>query len=1437
MRTKHQAPRSHAPTLPRSDAPTPQSAVALVITLVLLSVIMFMAITFLVVTRGDKSSQASVTDQMMAKFANDTAKEFAIADLIAPILAWTNGYTLPGLTVSTNYIRREGYIPGQSSFSNVNYDYYDGRNGGGRVGGNDVLQNITNLFFLPRAPVYVTNRLFANTMDARYYLDLNRNGRYETNGLGPVINQAGTFYYPDGTFSATPIGVVSNNFVGDPEWVGILERPGFPHSSSNYFKSRYAYIVIPISKTLDFNYIHNQAKLLGPLRDGFFRNQGVGSWELNLASFLADLNTNQWNYPASAYNYIKVKDPYNNLIPDPTQVSTGAAFDDALSLLIWRYNGNYAWTPQFSRGLLSMNALFGINAGSAITYDGVDRYGDGPFMTNSFLPPPGPDDLPTKPWFGANNWNHYFTHQDLFDLTKVNMNNNLLSFASRLTNAAAATNSYDRYTLYRMLDQIGFDSAPEQDKLNLNYKNVDDAGNVIPDMATNFIQWPASQFFTNVAIRLMKNAGYAVGTTANSFTNHLLISNNPNDPRAGSSIKIQIWPNNYYTPSVHRLFQLAANIYDATAQTNYNNGSPYPIVPTVFRPIYRNDVNPSPGKGAAGIYIVGFTNVNDPAEVLTATSRDLTITNDILALRPLDMVYGYPLVIGAKKGLPNFNEFEMQTEVNVTRKLEFWRTKVNPGTNIDTFVTNQMYLIGITNVFGVEAWNSYSNNYPRDLSMICVADMFTTITNEVGSMILSNNLGSFSNWVTYFTSNPVPIPANTWQAFWTNGAANKYSFMTPFPRMTNAFMFLTNSSYKFPPSTNQAGTFVVPYGDNFSNYCAPNTFPVPRWWIRLRARVRFILVDTQLNPPRIVDYVNLASEGEPVNITEALTDPSGAGSPACGEPNQPQANSCDPSIAWCTNKGGGGLDFDVTRPTYGVLNQIAASLGMLCPSAAPSFWNDQSRIFQVDQFRTNLMKLAPIGGPYGLATAPETHFNAPFQPTRSIYVYTAWQANDPLVHYMVGDLEVGAGNGIVRFALDKPDNKLPRSAGVANLGGVYPLPANLSPAQRYSGSVDPVNYRYEPWGGYAQRGVTDTAKQWAIKDSVALPYGRLALSDDRDFPTNKFPNIGWLGRVHRGTPWQSIYLKSAGVFTPPTYYVTYLPQTSAVPVLSTPNIFTEINTNIFGTNILPMWQKWSGNYQPSVLNLGYAEANHPFTYPTNYFPLNTNVPDAVLSAPTRDYAILDLFTTAVNDNASRGLLSVNQGGLAAWSAVLSGVDVLPDVTTNMVIEPAGVYFPTTTTNQLVKIVTAINDTRSSVYTNDIVNSLGVTNRQILPLFPGKVFHHKGDILRTPELSIASPYLSGRANLYSDEVHERIAEQILGLVKLDQSPRFVIYAYGQALKPAEHSLITSGTYFGVCTNYQVTAESATRSVVRIEGLQDTPPHPHVVIESFNVLPPD
>jgi hypothetical protein len=99
---------------------------------------------------------------------------------------------------------------------------------------------------------------------------------------------------------------------------------------------------------------------------------------------------------------------------------------------------------------------------------------------------------------------------------------------------------------------------------------------------------------------------------------------------------------------------------------------------------------------------------------------------------------------------------------------------------------------------------------------------------------------------------------------------------------------------------------------------------------------------------------------------------------------------------------------------------------------------------------------------------------------------------------------------------------------------------------------------------------------------------------------------------------------------------------------------------------------------------------------------------------------------------------------------------------------------------------------------------------------------------------------------NDAAVEWLPQQVLSLLRRGD-PRFVIYAYGQALHPAENSVLTSGPYFQMCTNYQITAEVATRAVVRVEGSPDPRNRnhpdakkrypPQLVVESFNYLAPD
>jgi hypothetical protein len=338
-------------------------------------------------------------------------------------------------------------------------------------------------------------------------------------------------------------------------------------------------------------------------------------------------------------------------------------------------------------------------------------------------------------------------------------------------------------------------------------------------------------------------------------------------------------------------------------------------------------------------------------------------------------------------------------------------------------------------------------------------------------------------------------------------------------------------------------------------------------------------------------------------------------------------------------------------------------------------------------------------------------------------------------------------------------------------------------------SIGDVNSkRYFPWntGNDAEK------YDLAVKDSGVFK------SDDWQFPTNKLPTIGWLGRVHRGTPWQTVYLKS-----------------------------TDVDE---GT--------WISNVTSDVLVL----TNRVITSPV------MTVNDSQFTKPTNDWYLAELFTTAPNANATRGRLSVNQTNLAAWSAVLSGVIGLTNSTpdsslvagvanTNydpLVLAPVGA---TPIANSAVGIIwNAINRERSrKVVTTNATSGVVSTNE----VHSAATFSRLGEILNTPELSVASPAINTNSAKQlqlgiNDEVYERLPQQILSLLQIDGTPRFVVYAYGQSLKPADHSIVSSGPQLGLCTNYQITGETALRAVVRIEGGRT---NTHAVLEGFNALPPE
>ena len=1277
-----------------------ERAVALVITLILLSVITFMAVVFLVVSRTEKGSVTTATDQTIAGLEADTAIEAAKIAVMSRIMAFSNEFDFD-LIVSRNYINPLGFDPNAPALTNptnVNYDYTVT---GAALTPGQRLQNLGNLLYDPRPPVFVGNEF-------RFYLDLNQNGRFDTNGLLPVISSdpAKPYYDLNGNTTSDPANILRNVFVGDPEWVGSLERPtftpslwnlpnqifpiGYPHSATNHFIGRYAYFVQPIGKTLDLNSIHNYAKALNVKMlagDGFLRNQGVGPWEINFAAFLVDLNTNMWPFSLpNAYNFLPYAYVTNANFP-----STGAAFEDAVSLLRYRYGAN-------SKTLASVSGLFGGPAGpgaTAFKNDFIDGYSSGPLMLGNYWQPPlGTDADASKTassWSGADNTNHLFTTQDLFDQTKTRNSAGSagVSFTDRLIIAGTNNDSYNRYTFYRMLAQLGTDSSPEPPgRMNLNYDNLVQknlATGIVS--ATNFIPWHAIDFFTNAVNRLLQAQGVNFSPGA-----------------------IPVFTNNTfaYSPSVHRLLQLAANIYDATINSNYVGAATYPYLPSVFRPVFSKFTN--------NVYITSFVEVTSTNSLLLPGSKVVELaTQGVGSLNANDLVFGVPVVIGAKKGLPNFNEFAMQNVFTITRKMQVHRTTTDKTA---TFTTNLQYSVNVSASFGVGAWNSYTSNYTRPVDIFVYLN--TPYDPALPSMVLTNDAGL--KWQgtlqpsASIQTNPFPNPL-VWQGF-QPGKSKGSDPAFVIALLTNV-AFIPDSIYTYSPvglNTNTSLPFQLGYG-----------FPLPRWGLGITNRLRFLMVDRPSQ--RVIDYVQLSG----MNIARDLT-------------SEIASNGFGFLGLWSTNRTGSTVN-DVFQ---GAIYQAQISSGQIpltqAQAAGPNAsWQDFGTFNAGATVASQIAAFANFVGGVQDGTT-NLDIQAGFSPTTKRFQYQSWQANDPLVHYTVSDLTDVAGKG----------DGVPR-----------PLPLQTSyPALVMATNVAALN-RYHPWGG------KDPANGSAADYNLAIQDPAVGRSDHWNFPTNKFPNAGWLGRVHRGTPWQTVYLKAADIAA------------------------TDLKT----------WMKWCGN---------------------------TNVNEAVALTPVNDRRLLEVFTAAFSDNASRGELSINQTNLASWSAIFSGVVALGgdtnDIVTSfnpgtnfpyMVIDPVGTNGPT---SPLFQLVTAINDTRR---TN--VNSLG------------GAFQHLGDILAAPELTERSPFL-GLANLtddqkkwgISDAVYERLPQQVLGLLKIDHTPRFVVYAYGQALKPAPHSVLTSGQFFGMVTNYQITAETVTRAVIRIDG---APNNPHAVIESYNVLGPD
>jgi hypothetical protein len=1390
------------------SAQSRRRGIALVITLIMLSVVTITAVAFLAVSRRERNAVASTSDQIDARNIADAGLARARAEVAARLVAAQDIHALSFL-VSTNFINpylKPGFLSYAdrtdfNQLTNVNY-YKDPANQiSYDLGRTADLANyermLANLFYDPRPPVFVeTNRSRFARPDFRFYLDLNRNGRYESNG----------WVWPTDRNGRTN-GFAPQFMVGDPEWIGVLQHPDAPHSGTNPFVGRYAYVIVPDSQTLDLNSAFNATKANHGVSDApgssaFFRNQGVGAWELNLAAFLSDLNTNIWGP-----RYVPLYAFQTNI----TRGSSGLSFDDAGRILRYRL-------PQSPRRLAAVNAFFYRQSGVAdpslsirMGNDGVDLYSDGPVVQTpaEIIRGAGPDnDNPGSPWPGADATNYFTDINELYSST--------LGLAPKLTgvwptNGTTRTSSlstYDNYTYYRLLGQLGVDgadgrfetgvhpaySAPgnpygfyRRAKLNLNYAmdypNGGDPTNAEVVSRVGVRDWSPVGWMTNAANRLLLSefpAGLPMQVTDGQGN---VVRVNPGIPLFGfervRGRGLNYITNHTYTAEIHRQLQLAANIFDYTSN-RLVRGIGYPYPPTIYRPvIYHNASSP------ATFRLAGFTEVtstndinarwwlpNDPVLVRQTpvynSSTDLPSGNQAQALN----VFGIPWVVGAKKGLPSFNEGFWQTALQVTRRLIFTKPTTRSflsgaetpfaGANGEGFRTFAQYLINLTNTIGVEAWNSYSNAYPRPVTVFATNyHQFALRTGDPtnGPVLISTNY---------------PVPAGVVRV-----AANQWKgnqFVSPLN---------TNIVYNFiyDPTS---GRIFSPFFSN--NVASTVSTLLPSISIAVTNSMVFTIVDDLTG--RFLDVVtlqsrifetNLFSNLGPTNNTPVIRVP-GVGTPGSGG----LGTQLDMPNFWYPTAAG-------AYGTLGIENQFLVSVGARQPQAG--LWVDalggpapsQDRTNSIDGLNYFLYGRFPPGVAPNSATADRirrsfgniTVVQAGFNPSPTIFLTDRRMANDPLVHYTMDDLRPG-------YALAAPSSHtghyVAADGTIVPLRGAGGTGAQLDP-RSFTNQIGlrfpkPVQ-AYAPWGREPNDGLNAQVGNQRPGAGGAIPGNatgydmmfkdpQIISSDAWRFPTNspaerngtpdrKYANIGELGQVHRGTPWQTVYWKSG------------------IPAVG------QASDSL---NALKSWYGW----------------NHsPWNHPTN------------------DWKLADLFTTALNDNAARGLMGAGQTNLAAWSALLGGVAVF-DNRSNPRTTPQLRYLEPGSP-EVVGIVAGYTN-KAGVIVPGVVQTM--TNQIFAP---GGHPPGLASVFATPALTqppfLDIPHATDVANWQShtnltDELIERIPQQVLSLMRSDE-PRVTIYSFGQTLKPALNSLVTKpGPFYGMATNYQITGDYATKTVIRFDG---------------------
>ena len=249
----------------------------------------------------------------------------------------------------------------------------------------------------------------------------------------------------------------------------------------------------------------------------------------------------------------------------------------------------------------------------------------------------------------------------------------------------------------------------------------------------------------------------------------------------------------------------------------------------------------------------------------------------------------------------------------------------------------------------------------------------------------------------------------------------------------------------------------------------------------------------------------------------------------------------------------------------------------------------------------------------------------------------------------------------------------------------------------WPGNLGKLNQRYQPWGGNPSTGVGTNLL--AIKDPL------VTCSDDWDFPDSQPLNVSWLGRVHRGTPWQTVYLKASDILSYQNYF------------------------NVYGNNGPNVWANWTGDVNPA---------------------------DAAAMAPMQDWHLASLLACLFNTNDLPSLFSVNNPDPGAWQALLDGLTALTNNLTDA-------QLPFFTPPQFGVIVISSNSPQASVIANAVEAVRAVQPGQFFTDVGG-ILAIPQLTVNSPFLNWNDSVQQQRG--ISDEAYEIIPSQLLPLLRAD-----------------------------------------------------------------------